>query len=34
MVGPGREPGIGDEVVGVDDAQPGLLEQLALALGL
>jgi hypothetical protein len=31
-VGPGREPGIGDEVIGVDDAQAGPLQQLAFAL--
>jgi hypothetical protein len=34
MVGLGQEPGIGDEVIGVDDAQAGPLQQLALALGL
>jgi hypothetical protein len=34
MVGPSQEPRIGDEVVGVDDAQAGLLQQLALVLGL
>jgi hypothetical protein len=33
-VRPGRELGIGDEVVGVDNVQAGLLEQLALTLGL
>jgi hypothetical protein len=33
-VGPGWEPRIGDEVVGVDDVQTGPLQQLALALGL
>jgi hypothetical protein len=34
VMGPGREPRIGDEVVGVDDVQVGLLQQLALVLGL
>jgi hypothetical protein len=34
MVGPGQEPGIGYEVVGVDDVQVGLLQLLALMLGL
>jgi hypothetical protein len=29
-----QEPEIGDEVVGVDDAQAGPLQQLALTLGL
>jgi hypothetical protein len=33
-VGLGREPRIGDEVVGVDDTQISPLQQLALALGL
>jgi hypothetical protein len=33
-VGLGREPWIGDEVIGVDDAQVGPLQQLVLALGL
>jgi hypothetical protein len=33
-VGPGWKPKIGDEVVGVDDVQAGLLQQLALVLGL
>jgi hypothetical protein len=33
-MGPGQEPGIRDEVVGVDDAQTSQLQQLALALGL
>jgi hypothetical protein len=34
VVGLSRELGIGDEVVGVDDAQAGTLQQLAFALGL
>jgi hypothetical protein len=34
MVGPSREPGIGDEVIGVDDAQVGPLQQLAFALDI
>jgi hypothetical protein len=34
MVGPGWEPVIGDEVIGVDDAQTSPLQQLALMLGL
>jgi hypothetical protein len=34
IVGPGQEPGIRDEVVGIDDTQAGPLQQLALALGL
>jgi hypothetical protein len=34
MVGPSWEPGIGDEVIGVDDAQASPLQQLAFALGL
>jgi hypothetical protein len=33
-VGLGREPRIRDEVVGIDDAQAGPLQQLALTLGL
>jgi hypothetical protein len=32
VVGPSRYPGIRDEVIGVDDAQPGPLQQLTLAL--
>jgi hypothetical protein len=33
-MGLGWEPGIRDEVVGVDDAQGGPLQQIALTLGL
>jgi hypothetical protein len=34
VVGPSWEPRIRDEVVGVDDAQAGPLQELAFALGL
>jgi hypothetical protein len=34
MEGRSREPRIKDEVIDVDDAQAGLLQQLAFALGL
>jgi hypothetical protein len=33
-VGPGREPGIEDEVIGMDDVQTCAFEQLVLTLGL